>query len=78
VLLNILHFPSIYILLDGLDATGEIVDDPSLAVDFFAPLISNLLEWNKQCIYLKSFIPIETKASLELHSSDLIINPKLH
>lgn len=61
LLLNGLKFPAIYILLDSLDATLETAGDPKIAVACVASLFSLLFDWSKQHIYLKGFLPIETK-----------------
>lgn len=72
VLLNTLKFPSIYILLDGLDATQEMVGTPSLSVEFFSSLVPFLPAWVSRRVFLKSFIPIETRSPLQEASLDFV------
>ncbi len=60
---NILGLPSIYLLLDGLDAILETARDPLLAIQNIKPLLGVSTAWSQQNIYLKYFIPIETQSS---------------
>jgi len=71
-MLNILKFPGIYIQLDGLDATQEMVDAPQLAAEFFNTLIPFLQDWNTQRIYLKNYIPVETQEPLQKNLPELV------
>jgi hypothetical protein len=72
VLLNILRFPSIYIQIDGLDATQDMVDTPKLAGEFFNSLTSFLQDLNTHRIYLKTYIPIETKEHLQKDLPEMV------
>jgi len=59
-LLGILGFPSVYLLLDGLDAIGETAEDPEMAIRALSPLLSLAPEWAEQRLFFKAFIPVET------------------
>ncbi len=72
VLLNQLHFPSIYILLDGLDATLETTTIPAVAVLSLAPLLARCSDWLDQRVYLKGFLPSDTKPVLEAEYPQLL------
>ncbi|MBU1662352.1 MAG: hypothetical protein KKD28_12870, partial [Chloroflexi bacterium] len=65
VLLDVLHLPAVYILLDGLDGVGETADDPAAAVYCLSSLMPFIPEWTKRRVYFKAFIPIETRPILE-------------
>jgi len=59
-LLGIIGFPSVYLLLDGLDAIGETAEDPEMAIRALSPLLSLAPEWAEQRLFFKAFIPVET------------------
>lgn len=56
---NNLAFEAIYILVDGVDAYQETVNDPSLAYRLIDPLLHQLENWAARSIYLKFFLPLE-------------------
>jgi len=62
LLLDHLGFPSIYILLDGLDNTIETATDPHLALVSLTPLLPMLDIWAERRIFFKGFLPIEVKS----------------
>jgi len=59
-LLGVLGFPSVYLLVDGLDAVGETAEDPETAIRALSPLLSLTTEWAEQRLFFKAFIPVET------------------
>ena len=71
-LLDILGFPAIYILLDSFDATQETATHPQTIVDFFAPFVPHLRSWAGRKIFIKSFLPLETRTALESHYPDIL------
>jgi hypothetical protein len=64
VLFDTLGIPSIYILLDGLDAAPETDQMPVAIADVLAPLMKLLADCEKKCIYIKGFLPLETQSIL--------------
>ena len=60
-----LGFPSIYILLDGLDGAPETVANPSSIASFLEPLLRWAEEWAKERLFLKAFLPAEAQPLLE-------------
>lgn len=65
ILLDVLGFPAVYILLDSFDATQETATQPKTIANFFSPLMSHLNSWGMRKVFIKSFLPIETKPELE-------------
>lgn len=66
ILLDILNFPAIYILLDSFDATQETATQPKTIANFFSPLMPHLKSWGMRKVFIKSFLPVETRPELEL------------
>jgi hypothetical protein len=64
LLLNKLGFEAIYILVDGVDAFLETVNSPKNALKSISWLLESSISWAKERIYLKAFLPIETRATL--------------
>ncbi len=65
VLHEVLSLPATYILLDGLDAVWETSSDPQMAVEYLSPLLPLARSWAARRIYLKAFLPAETRPILE-------------
>lgn len=72
VLCNVLRLPSIYLLLDGLDAAPETSLDPEAGAHYLTPLLDMLSEWNQARFYLKAFLPREVFAALKRQDSFLL------
>ena len=64
VLLNTLGVPSIYVLLDGLDAAPETDQMPEAIANTLAPLLELLTDWGKKRVYVKGFLPLEAQSVL--------------
>lgn len=70
-LLQNMGFPSIYILLDGLDGAPETVADPSSIVLFLEPLLRRAKMWAEERVFLKGFLPLEVRPLLEDRFQDI-------
>lgn len=77
ILLNQLHFPALYILLDGVDTTFETATDPETAVFSLAPLLSRLPDWSNRNVHLKGFLPVETKQVLRAQNPELLAGSRI-
>jgi hypothetical protein len=77
LLLHDLRFPSIYILLDGLDATIETTTDPQLALSSLKPLLSLLFDWAERRIFLKGFLPLDTRPAIQAHHPHLFAQARV-
>ncbi len=64
-LLQDLGFPSIYVLLDGLDGAPETVASPSSAALCLEPLVRRAERWAEERVFLKGFLPAEAQPLLE-------------
>ncbi len=64
-LLRDMGFPSIYILLDGLDGTPETIANPSAIALCMEPLLRWAEKWAEERVFLKAFLPAETQALME-------------
>ncbi len=70
-LLQDLGFPSIYVLLDGLDGAPETIANPSSIAYFLEPLLRWAEKWAEERIFLKAFLPAEAQALLEDRFRDM-------
>jgi hypothetical protein len=61
---DILHFGSVLILLDGVDALPETSAEPASIGEWLRPLLVHSTMWAQQRIYLKGFLPEETRPLL--------------
>ncbi len=61
LLLDILEFPSLYILADGFDGAPETAENPFYVAECLAPLISCADKWAEERIFLKAFLPSDTR-----------------
>ena len=59
-----LHFGSVLILIDGVDALPETSTEPGSVVDWLRPLLAHGQDWARRRIYLKGFLSEETQAPL--------------
>ncbi len=66
-----LHFGSVLILVDGVDALPETSTDPAKVIDWLRPLLVRVPEWAKRRIYVKGFLSEEIQAPLMHHLGDL-------
>ncbi len=57
ILIRILKFPSIYILVDGVDASPQTGVNPELGINYLHPLLSRIAMWSEKKIFLKFFLP---------------------
>ncbi len=64
VLLEVLKFPSVYLLVDGIDGAIETARAPELGVACLAPLWPCLPKWAERRVYLKAFAPAEAEPPL--------------
>lgn len=64
LVLNKLNFEAVYILVDGVDAFFETVNNPEYALASISWLLGNTLPWMQSRIYVKYFLPIETQPSI--------------
>ncbi|MEM3646840.1 MAG: hypothetical protein QW334_01660, partial [Thermofilum sp.] len=65
LLRSLLTFPSIYVLVDGLDGAPETIADPSAIARFLEPLFRWSEEWAEERVFLKAFLPAEARPLLE-------------
>lgn len=65
LLRSLLTFPSIYVLVDGLDGAPETIADPSAIARFLEPLFRWAEEWAEERVFLKAFLPAEARPLLE-------------
>ncbi len=63
LLIQKLQVPSIYLLIDGLDAAPETADDPEALTLACAPLWQLSASWAEQNVFLKAFLPEEVKST---------------
>lgn len=59
LLLNVLSFPTIYILADGFDGAPETITDPVAVVECLRSLLPLAEEWAEEGVFLKAFLPAE-------------------
>ena len=71
LLLEIIGFPALYILLDGLDGAPETISNPVAVADCLAPLLRLTEGWAKEKVFLKAFLPGEMQISLVERFPDL-------
>jgi hypothetical protein len=64
IILGVFHFNSIYLLLDGVDASPETTTSIQAAVSAIAPLFSISSNWLEKKVFLKSFLPIQLQPVL--------------
>ena len=72
VLCNVLRLPSVYLLLDGLDAVPETSLDPETGAQYLRPLLKMLPEWNQARFFLKAFLPLEVFTALKQQDNFLL------
>ncbi|MGQ9561856.1 MAG: hypothetical protein ACUVWA_15305 [Candidatus Oleimicrobiaceae bacterium] len=65
LLLRRMGFEAIYLLVDGVDAYPETIQDPEKAVARIKPLLDRASEWSQKRLFLKAFLPIETKSAIQ-------------
>ena len=72
-----LGYEAIYILVDGVDGYVETGGDANRAVDAISWLVTKTGEWTGNRIYIKYFLPVETKVVLERKFSLLTSKSKI-
>ncbi len=77
LLLDGLRFPAIYLLLDGLDATLETATDPHLVISTVEPLLSLHSDWVQRNIFIKGFLPIETKQVFKTQFPEILSQARI-
>jgi hypothetical protein len=65
LVLDVLGYDAIYILVDGVDGYLETGGNADKAVEAISWLVTKTGEWQKKKIFMKYFLPIETKDVLE-------------
>lgn len=65
VIQEILQFPSIFLLLDGLDTTRETADQPQILADVCHPLWEELAKWQTERLFVKAFLPRNAQRAIE-------------
>jgi len=60
-----LHFEAVYLLVDGVDAFPETVQDAEEALALLSPLLERAGEWARESLLLKAFLPLELKSVLK-------------
>ncbi|MBC7226173.1 MAG: hypothetical protein H5T61_02950 [Thermoflexales bacterium] len=71
LLRGLLGFPSVYVLLDGLDGAPETIADPSAIAGCLKPLLQWAGEWAEERVFLKGFLPMEAQSPLEERFPDI-------
>lgn len=64
LLLGPLGFEAVYLLVDGIDAYPETVDDPQAALSLLTPLFNRADDWAERRLFLKAFLPSELESAL--------------
>ncbi|MBI1296782.1 hypothetical protein GC175_17650 [bacterium] len=64
LLLSALRMPAIYLLIDGLDAAPETVTHSGTLANVCDFIWQNGADWNERRIFVKAFLPNETKDSM--------------
>jgi hypothetical protein len=62
-----LHFGSVLILIDGVDALPETSTDPASVIEWLRPLLARGPAWAQRRIYLKGFLSEEAQIPLMNH-----------
>ena len=57
ILIRVLKFPSIYILVDGVDASPQTGANPKLGIMYLNSLLFRITIWSENKIFLKFFLP---------------------
>jgi hypothetical protein len=63
-----LGYEAIYMLVDGVDASIEVVNDPQMGVMLIQTLLAETATWANEQIYLKYFLPYELEAAIQAAS----------
>lgn len=64
LVLSTLGLPSLYLLVDGLDADSETAADPDLLIASCAFLWESLPAWTAERVFIKAFLPAEASSQL--------------
>lgn len=75
-LFDVLGFPAVYPLFDGLDATWETASNSQTGVLSLEPFLKLLERWSMQRIYAKLFLPEEIKSILKREHSQALSTAK--
>lgn len=65
LLLNTLHFEAVYLLVDGVDAYPETMNNPGYALALLKPLLDQADAWRERGLFVKAFLPIELKSAVK-------------
>ncbi len=65
LLLSTLHFEAVYLLVDGVDAYPETISNPGYALALIKPLLDQAGRWRERRLFVKAFLPIETKSAIQ-------------
>lgn len=65
LLLNTLHFEAVYLLVDGVDAYPETMNNPGYALALLKPLLDHAERWRERRLFVKAFLPIEMKSKVQ-------------
>lgn len=72
ILLEDFGFPSVFVLVDGVDSAPETAEDPEAVVHCLAPLLGRAEEWASRRIFIKCFLPEEAYPVLRARFSTLV------
>jgi len=65
LLLNTLRFEAVYLLVDGVDAYPETINNSGYALALIKPLLDQAKGWEERRLFVKAFLPIETKSAVQ-------------
>ncbi len=68
---EVLHFGTVLILVDGVDALPETNANPAKVIEWLRPLLMLVPEWAQRRIFVKGFLSEETQLPLQQHLGDL-------
>lgn len=76
VLINLLKFSSIYLMVDGVDASPDTSESPEISLNYLFPLLSKTEMWNSNNIYLKFFLPVDVEPFIKRDFNELLEHVK--
>ena len=72
VVIHILRFPSIYVLVDGVDASPNTGNNSKVGLDYLSPLLTKSSIWKENKIFLKFFLPLDIAPHLASSFEELV------
>lgn len=63
-LFQVLKFEAVYLLLDGVDGYPETLTSPTEALAVLAPLLQSAVEWSREKLFLKAFLPADLQSPI--------------